>query len=184
MNKITKVIPPLIVALFSLAAITNSYAAGSLSGQIAVKLVIGDGCNVENVSAVNPTKWGDLDFGTQANLKNVIDASVTDATAGAGISVTCSTGLTTSLKINAGLNGGTGSLRYLKNGTVTIPYRLYSDSAHTTQLAVDTPVSFANNGATATKVQIFGRILPSDQGTALTPAAGLYNDTVLATIAW
>lgn len=184
MNKFINVAPPLLAGLLSLSAVTSSHAAGSISGEIAVKLVIGAGCNVENVPAGATAKWGDVDFGTQANLKNIIDASVTDAGVGPGITVSCSTGLAPSLKINGGLNAA-GTLRNVKSGSTLIPYRLYADSGHTKELSIDTPVTFLNPGtAPTTKVQIFGRILPGDQSGALTPAAGAYTDTVLATIAW
>ena len=137
-------------------------AAGSLTGNIGVTLNIGEGCTVSNGSASGGTnQWGTLDFGTYSDLTNVIDGSVT----GNGLY-------------------GNGSVRNVSSdgGTTLIPYRLYSDSARSSEIALNGSISLAADG-TAQDIPIYGRVLPADQSTTA-PAAGTYTDTVVATLSW
>ncbi|MOA35770.1 Spore Coat Protein U domain protein [compost metagenome] len=70
----------------------------------------------------------------------------------------------------------------MSSGGDTIPYRLYSDSARTTEIAINTPIALTT-GTTAQNIPIYGRVLPGDQ-LSTSPAAGTYNDTVVATLSW
>ncbi|WP_458368314.1 spore coat protein U domain-containing protein, partial [Rahnella perminowiae] len=51
-----------------------------------------------------------------------------------------------------------------------------------TEIAINTPITLTT-GTTAQNIPIYGRVLPADQ-TSTTPAAGTYNDTVVATLSW
>jgi spore coat protein U-like protein len=183
MNKRMNVLPSIAAGVLSLAAITNVNAAGSLTGDIAVKLVIGAGCSVLNGSVTGGVNhWGVMDFGTQSNLTSAVNADVLSTSGLSSVTINCSTGLTSTLTLNGG-QYGSASLRNLSSdGTNRIPYRLYSNAARTTEIGLSAPIALIANG-TAQNIPIFGRILPADQSST-TPAAGTYNDTIIATLAW
>ena len=179
--------PPLLVsgAVFTSLLLTAgpALADGTLTGDIGVTLTIGDGCTVGNGSISGSTnEWGTLDFGTYADLTSVIDGTVAGSDGTNVITLTCSNGLSPTLTIDGGLNESS-SLRYLAGtGTDTIAYRLYSDAARSTEVAIDGAISITANGS-AVELPLYGRVLPADQ-TTTAPAAGSYNDTVVATLAW
>lgn len=176
-----------LLGLFAAALLSVSLgvqAAGTLTGQVGVQLIIGAGCTVGNGSTPDGTnQWGTLNFGNYADLTSIINGTVT-GTNGNAVTIICSGGLTPSLSLNGGL-AATGALRAMTFNTNKISYRLYSDAAHTTEIGINTPVTLTT-GTTAQNIPIYGRVLPADQtgpdGTA--PAAGTYNDTVVATISW
>lgn len=164
--------------------LSNISYAESISGQIGVKLTISSGCSIENSSTSATGSWGTLDFGSYADLKNTIDGAVVGNSSATGLSITCSDGTASSLTLNGGLNG-TGSQRLLKGSgtsTTTIPYRLYSDSARSSEIT-DGTISITGNGS-AQIIPIYGRIIPADLNGATSPAADTYTDTITATISW
>lgn len=174
----------LAVALLAATSASPALAAGTLSGQIGVSLVIGDGCTVENGSSTGGTnEWGTLDFGEYADLTSVIDGQVIGADGSSAVSVTCSTGLSPTLTIDGGLYSN-GALRNVSSngGTALVAYRLYSDAARTAEVTVNAPIALAANGQ-AFDLPLYGRILPADQSSTA-PAAGSYTDTLVATLAW
>jgi spore coat protein U-like protein len=183
MNIKMKVLPPLLASLLSLAAIGNANAAGTLTGEIGIRLIVGSGCSVANATvASGVNRWGTVDFGTQSTLVSSVDAGLIGTNGTSTITVTCSAGLTSSLKLNGGQNLDSGLRRMASGATNRVPYRLYSNATRSTEIAIDTPIALVSNG-TAQDIPIYGRILPGDQ-TSTTPAAGTYIDTVLATLTW
>ncbi|MGC6387983.1 spore coat U domain-containing protein [Ewingella sp. S1.OA.A_B6] len=167
-------------ALLSLSA--GAYAAGTLTGQVGVQLTISTGCTVGNGTAAGGTnQWGNLNFGNYADLTSVINGTVFGADGANAVTITCSTGLSPTLSLNGGL-AATGGLRTMTSSGNSIPYRLYSDTSRTTEIAINTPVALTT-GTTAQNIPIYGRVLPADQ-TSTAPAAGTYNDTVVATLSW
>lgn len=171
-----------LLAAATLALATGVQAAGVLTGQVGVQLTIGSGCTVGNGTATGGTnQWGNLNFGNYSDLTSVIDGTVFGADGTSAVTITCSAGLTPTLSLNGGL-AATGGLRSMSSGGDTIPYRLYSDSARSAEIAINTPVALTT-GATAQNIPIYGRVLPDDQ-TSTAPAAGTYNDTVVATLSW
>ncbi|RWR02342.1 Spore coat protein U [[Pantoea] beijingensis] len=172
-------------AIYALTAATfilsTPVFAGTLNGQVAVQLTLSTGCTVSNGSSANGVNhWGTLDFGNYADLSNAIDGSVT-GTGGNGVSIICSEGLTPTLALNGGLSANQGVRNMTANGG-NIAYRLYSDTARTQAIAINGQIPLAADG-TAQNIPIYGRVLPADQTTPA-PAAGTYNDTVVATLAW
>jgi len=171
-----------ILAAVTLTLATGAQAAGTLPGQVGVQLTISTGCTVGNGTATGGTnQWGTLNFGNYADLTSVINGTVLGANGTSAVTVTCSTGLSPTLSLNGGL-AATGGVRTMTSSGNSIPYRLYSDAARTTEIAINTPVTLGT-GTTAQNIPIYGRVLPSDQ-TSTTPAAGTYNDTVVATLSW
>ncbi|AZC24262.1 Sigma-fimbriae uncharacterized subunit [Pseudomonas sessilinigenes] len=157
--------------------------AGTLVGQVGVRMVIGAGCTIINGSVnggVN--QWGTLDFGSHADLTNVVDAQTVGANG--NIQIKCSTGLTPRLTVDAGLYAS-GAQRFMRSTTTaasTIAYALYSDSARSSPIQVNMPVNIVTSGA-AIDIPLYGRVAPTGQSTT-TPAAGTYTDTLLVTVAW
>lgn len=171
------------VLVVSAAVSTPAMADGTLTGEIGVTLIIGDGCTVANGSADDGTnEWGTLDFGTYADLTSVIDGTVVGSDGSSAISLTCTSGLSPTLTIDGGLYES-GSLRYMGiDSAGVIAYRLYSDAARSTEVAIDASIDITADG-TAVELPLYGRVLPADQ-TSTTPDAGTYTDTLVATLTW
>lgn len=177
----------LLVACCVAAAFSQVHAqsAGTLAGQVGVQMVIGAGCTVINgtvASGVN--QWGTLDFGTHADLNNVVDAQTVGASG--NIQIQCSTDLTPTLTVNQGLHS-TGNQRSMQNTTdasSSIAYSVYSDSARASLIQPNLPVDLSSlaTGA-AVDIPLYGRVIPTGQAST-TPATGTYTDTLLVTLAW
>ncbi|HHW2067098.1 TPA: Csu type fimbrial protein [Pseudomonas aeruginosa] len=182
MNKRT----PAVLLFCSCASLLGTaQATGTLIGQVGVQMVIGAGCTIINGSVSGGiNQWGTLDFGSHSDLTNVVDAQ-TVGTSG-NIQIQCSTGLTPSLTVNAGLHAS-GGQRYMQNTTTsssTIAYNIYSDAARSALIQANTPVDISSvSTGTAVNIPLYGRVVPTGQSTP-TPTAGTYTDTLLVTIAW
>jgi spore coat protein U-like protein len=101
----------------------------------------------------------------------------------ANVQVTCSVGLLSlgSIKFSACINiagGSTSTPRTMLNGSNSLSYNLYSDSAHTmvwgaspgTPAAVETDMSITSillGGSTSTTTPIYGYLLPTQNTTAV-----------------
>jgi len=167
----------------------SSQAAGALTGTLSITLIVGSGCTVTNGAIAGNPVWGTLDFGSYSDLNSPISATV-QGTAGGNVTVNCSTGLTPSITLNGGLAPSTNAtpqrtLNSSAQGATPIPYRLYSDAAHTREYVINTaqalPTITAGNATQ--NIPIYGYINPADQ-TNKKPAAGTYVDTVVATLSW
>ena len=170
------------ITAFSIALTAS--AAGTLTGQVGIEVVISEGCSVGNGdSSGSNNQWGSISFGTYADLLNIVDGAAVGSDGSSAMTVTCTSGLSPSLTLDGGLYGN-GSLRNMSSdsGATLIPYRLYSDSARSAELAVNGSISLTADGTTQS-VPLYGRILPADQSTTA-PASGTYVDTVTATLAW
>ncbi|WP_244986462.1 hypothetical protein [Rosenbergiella epipactidis] len=67
----------LLCALFPVATLSpTAFAAeGTLSGQIGVQVTISEGCTVgNNNSSGTVNEWGSINFGTYADLSNILTA--------------------------------------------------------------------------------------------------------------
>ncbi|ADU68019.1 spore coat U domain-containing protein [Pantoea sp. At-9b] len=172
----------LAVAVATVCQPFTAQAAGTLSGQLGIQVIISEGCTVGNNDSSGSTNdWGSINFGTYADLANIIDGSVLGSDGSSTVTVTCTSGLSPTMTLDGGLNGSS-TLRNMSSGSTLIPYRLYSDSSRSTEIAVNGSVSLTADG-TEQDIPIYGRILPSDQSTTA-PASGTYVDTVTATLAW
>lgn len=152
------------VATIVLASMT-SVQAGSSSGSLQVTATVLSACVVTG---------GTLPFGSldPVTTSGAVNASTT-------LSVQCSNSTAYTVALDAGLNaGGTAnfSSRRLSNGSGTIDYQLYRDSARSIVwgdgTASSSTVTGTGNGS-AQSLTVYGRI-PA-LGTA---APGAYTDTV------
>lgn len=174
---------PILATLLTTFGLSPTASSVTINGQIPVSLTITAACTVDNGAGAGST-WGTINFGSHADLNNVIDAQVT-STGGNGITVSCPVGTPVALKIGAGANAS-ASLRRLAPGSGTdyVSYRLYSDSTHTAEIPLSSTTGIAIVATGNPQlVPIYARILPADQ-TVLAPTAGSYTDTVTATIEW
>lgn len=118
----------------------------------------------------NCTVIGDtLDFGTSGVLAANVDATAT-------IGVTCTS--TTPYAVGLG-NGSTGTAptaRKMTNGSNSILYALYTDSARTSPWSTTTTVAGTGTGASQ-PLTVYGRVAPQT-----TPPVGAYSDTVVITV--
>jgi spore coat protein U-like protein len=162
----TKAVCSAMLVAFGLASTSVLFAA-SVTNTMPVKIVIQNACNVTTTA---PTT---LDFATQGPLVANVDQTAT-------ISVTC----TTNAPYNVGLDGGGGNNingRRMINGTNTVGYQLYQNSARSTVWG-NTPgtdtVPGSGSGAAQT-LTVYGRVPPQT-----TPPAGTYNDAVTVTVSY
>lgn len=176
----------LLVAGFVMAAFSQApaQAAGTLTGQVGVQMVIGAGCSVTNgtVDGSGVNQWGTLDFGTHPDLANAVDADI--AGTSGNIQIQCSTGLTPSMMVNAGLHSD-GNQRNMQNtaGSENIAYSLYSDAARSASIDVDAPVALTAAVGAEMDIPLYGRVVPTGQSSTV-PPTGTYTDTLLVTLTW
>jgi spore coat protein U-like protein len=165
MCTIRKLLSALAVALtFALPATT---LAATKTATFTVTATVISDCTIVSASNIN--------FGNVGVM-----ASNTDATG--TLSVTCTTGTPFNLELDAGT--GTGSTltnRLMANGSNTLQYQLYRDSARTNVwgTTIGTDTSAATGTGSAANFTVYGRMPPQP-----TPAVGTYTSTVTATIAF
>jgi spore coat protein U-like protein len=153
--------------LVTLGLASTTLNAATVTNTMPVKITIQNACNI---STTAPTT---LDFGTAGPLVANVDQTST-------ISVTC----TTNAPYNVGLDGGGGgsiNTRRMINGTNTVGYQLYSNSARTTVwgVTVGTDTVPGTGNGTAQTLTVYGRVPPQT-----TPPAAVYNDTVNVTVTY
>jgi spore coat protein U-like protein len=131
------------------------------------QIVITANCSVGSTNTLN--------FGTQGVLSSIVDTTATFA-------VTCTSGTTYNVGLNAGsTTGGTTTTRLMANGANTISYKMFSDSGRTTNwgnmIGTDT-IAGTGSGAAQT-MTIYGRV-PIQS----TPAPNTYTDLVTITVTY
>lgn len=182
-----------LAACFFAAALgqTPIAAAGSISGQIGVQIVIEPSCMIRSGSTTNGgvEQWGTLSFGTHSDLTTPKAAQTIGVSSG-NFEVQCSEGLTTAaLNFDGGLREAADGSQYMQNADAAaaqIAYGVYADAAYMNRLARGTAVqsSGEGNSSTNTKSYVFyGRVMPQEQSTVM-PAAGTYTDTLQFTLSW
>jgi spore coat protein U-like protein len=154
-------------AMASALAIAGANAHADASGDIVVSATVANTCAI----SASPMAFGAYNPVTKA----VINIS-------GAVTVTCTTGFTTPVKLGMGLNSDVGStlavpLRRMKNaGAGYLVYQLYTEPARTTPWEGTTGVSHVGSGA-AIAHPMYGQV-PANQN----PPEGVYADTVVATV--
>lgn len=168
-----------VVAGTSLFALPSSAIAQTVTGTIDTTITLTSACEVNGSEATTGVEFGTLDFGSQTTLFSEATTELqTDS--GSGISIQCSPGSDASLTVTSGNNDGTvpGSGRAMSNGTLLVPYDLYTDAALLTTLSNGADIPVTGDGTVQT-VPIYGRALGN---ASLTP--GTYTDTVSVTLSF
>lgn len=172
-----------LLAFAGVGSVAVDAAASSVSGNLNVQIVIGNGCSVGNGTTTgNVNTFGTVDFGTQASpIVNYVDAQSTGA-AGSTINLTCSTGTPYTVALDGGQHA-TGTTRQMATGTNNVTYGLYQDAARNTAwgngTTFGTTLAGTGTGAAQT-LTVYGRVPP--QATAV--PSGTYTDIVLVTVTW
>jgi spore coat protein U-like protein len=155
-----------LLKLGDLATLTTSCNGGATTQQIngtsSVTATVQGSCTVTG---------GAMNFGSTSMLSANVDASTT-------ITPNCTLGTSYTVSLDGGQNGGTNaSNRKMINGSQTVTYGLYSDSARTLGW-YGASVSGTGNGSNQA-VTVYGRVPPQT-----TPAPATYTDTVVITVAF
>jgi spore coat protein U-like protein len=143
--------------------------AATATGNFQVRITIQESCII--VGTPSP-----LDFGNQNVLAANVDATTT-------LTVQC----TTSTPYNIGLNAGTGAgatiaVRKMTGpGAATVDYSLYQDSPRTVLWGdvIGTNAQAGTGNGSPQAYTVYGRVPPQ-----LTPASGLYTDTITVTVTY
>jgi spore coat protein U-like protein len=125
--------------------------------------------NLCNISASN------LDFGSVANLSTSVAGT-------SSITLQCTNGDAYNVGLNAGSGGGaTITNRLMTNGSYTVTYSLYQNNAHSAvwgnTIGTNTVSGTGSGGSQI--LTVYG-LVPVQTA----PAAGTYNDTVIATVTY
>ena len=154
-----------IAALFASAGA----GAGTATGTFTVQATISSACLVSATT---------LNFGTYN------PASATSLTGTSTISVTCTSGSPYTTALNVGSGGGTFATRTLLNGSNTLDFNLYRDSAYT-QVWGDgsgSTYTVAGTGAgllTANTITVYGQV-PISQDKPV----GAYTSLITVTVSY
>lgn len=162
---IRKLLPTLAIAL-TFAGPATTFAATKTATFTVTATVISD-CTIVSASNIN--------FGNVGVM-----ASNTDATG--TLNVSCTTGTPYNLELDAGsATGSTLANRLMANGSNTLKYQLYRDSAYTNVwgITIGTDTSAGTGTGSSSPFTVYARMPPQS-----TPVVGTYTSTVTATIAF
>jgi spore coat protein U-like protein len=165
MCTIRKLLPTLAIAL-TFAGPATTLAATKTATFTVTATVISD-CTIASASNIN--------FGNVGVMANNTDTTGT-------INVTCTTGTPYNLELDAGsATGSTLANRLMANGSNTLKYQLYRDSAYTNVwgITIGTDTSVGTGTGNSTPFTVYARMPPQP-----TPVVGTYTSTVTATIAF
>jgi len=126
----------------------------------------------------NSTSYGTLNFGNYASLASVINT--TSAQLAGSIRVNCISGLSYKILMDGGSSGSVTSrnMANTTNAALKVLYNLYTTASLSTIWDNTTGLSDTGNGADQWHT-VYGQV-PSQ----ITPAAGVYQDTVNVTVSW
>ncbi|AWY40030.1 SCPU domain-containing protein [Pseudomonas putida] len=152
--------------------------------QVQVRVDVQRGCQlVGQQREAGIEQLGVLDFGSTARLDNPGGPLGAALTNGRLPRLECNPDTPYQLRVDGGLHGGVGDVRYMAGNAEhvkPIPYRLYQDPARRIPLAVDVPVSGRVPDTGSVDLPLYGRIEPLAQ----IPRAGGYSDMVKVTVSW
>lgn len=162
-----------------------SQSVAAISGQVEVRLVIDEGCQVTNVDSGDGSinDFGILDFGTHSpTWNNTLAADLSGlSSSSAALEVECNAGRTepVTISINEGMNAaGTQRQVSMGAGGDVVPYNVYSDASRTTEYAANTPQSFTLDDTGKVTIPVYGRITANETA----KAKGTYTDTLVVTL--
>lgn len=179
--------------IFALAALccalssTSAYA--DVTGTVNATITLTTACRINNnvvPDGQTGVAFGTVNFGTQNSYFTTADAQLV-GTAGNGIAIQCSDGITPTIAFSGGNFPGLGSsntgntgVRAMKHATAAnyVTYNLYSDASGGTIIPVDGTIELPSDGTSRT-VPVFGRAFG-----AANLVTGAYSDVVVVTISF
>ncbi|WP_178116146.1 spore coat U domain-containing protein [Pseudomonas sp. LD120] len=158
--------------------------AGATDLQVQVRVDVMHGCQLVGLPReAGVEQLGTLDFGSTARLDNPAGPLSATLLSGRQPRLECNPDTPYQMRIDGGLHGGVGELRYLASDRSLgkpIPYRLYRDPARRVPLPVNVPVSGRVSDSGTVELPVYGRIEP----VAEIPGAGGYSDVLKVTLSW
>ncbi|WP_395858630.1 spore coat U domain-containing protein [Affinibrenneria salicis] len=155
--------------------------AGTVTDTFSVSASIEGGCAFGTTTTSGQTDLGTIDFGTLTSLNSPLDVA---SSAGNGsILVTCTPGLSISIALDYGQNGGDGSARYLINadGTDKLAYQLYRDAAYSQVWGTGSLTrDVADFPAASQSYTVYARLF----AVSSLPPAGQYTDRVTVSLTY
>lgn len=160
------------VAVFGMLAAGFAFASSTATATFSVSATIGNNCTI----SANALAFGSYDPVYTNTSGNPLDGSTT-------LSVTCTSGASTTVTLDQGLHPAGGStnaipLRQMKTGSSYLAYFLYQDGGYGTVWGntVGSGQSYSGTGNTDT-LTVYGQVTGGQN-----EPSGTYTDTVTATI--
>ncbi|QHF45644.1 spore coat protein [Pseudomonas sp. S35] len=152
--------------------------------QVVVCIDVQRGCQlVGTTRSAGIEQLGVLDFGSGPRLDDPAGPLSAALISQRQPRLECNPDTPYQMRVDGGLNGGTGEVRYLSTGTPSnkpIPYRIYADAARRIPLPVNVPLSGRVPDSGSVDLPLYGRIEPLKD----IPAVGRYTDLLKVTVTW
>jgi spore coat protein U-like protein len=152
--------------------------------QVEVRIEVQRGCQlVGTTRSAGIEQLGVLDFGRGARLDDPAGPLSAALISQRQPRLECNPDTPYQVRVDGGLHGGVGEVRYLATSvpsTEPIPYRLYADAARRIPLAVNEPLSGRVPDSGSVDLPLYGRIEPLKA----IPAVGRYSDLLKVTVTW
>ncbi|ASV39493.1 spore coat protein [Pseudomonas sp. NS1(2017)] len=151
--------------------------------QVEVRIDVQRGCQlVGTTRSAGIEQLGVLDFGSGARLDDPAGPLSAALISQRQPRLECNPDTPYQVRVDGGLHGGTGEVRYLSAtpSIKPIPYRIYADAARRVPLPVDVPLSGRVPDAGFVDLPLYGRIEPLKD----IPAVGRYTDLLKVTVTW
>ena len=169
------------IILWWLATAATPSHADTVTDTFQVSATVEDGCVFGSGGSSTVTDLGNIDFGTLSAPGSVIDVSSSESAG--SIVLTCTPGMSVTISIDYGLNGGSSSQRYLALDNESLAYQLYQDAARSQvwgSSADGLAKTVASFPETTTRYTVYARLNAVDS----LPSAGIYTDTVVVTLSY
>ena len=151
--------------------------------QVEVRIDVQRGCQlVGTTRSAGIEQLGILDFGSGSRLDDPAGPLSAALISQRQPRLECNPDTPYQVRVDGGLHGGTGEVRYLSASPSTkpIPYRIYADAARRVPLPVDVPLSGRVPDTGFVDLPLYGRIEPLKD----IPAVGRYTDLLKVTVTW
>nr|WP_102047800.1 MULTISPECIES: spore coat U domain-containing protein [Pseudomonas] len=152
--------------------------------QVQVRIDVQRGCQlVGTTRSAGIEQLGVLDFGSGPRLDDPAGPLSAALISQRQPRLECNPDTPYQVRVDGGLHGGVGEVRYLANPAPSsrpIPYRIYADAARLIPLPVDVPVSGRVPDTGSVELPLYGRIEPLKD----IPAVGRYSDLLKVTVTW
>lgn len=171
------------IVVLAVMSVMLSAQVSAAELQVQVRVDVQRGCQlVGQQRSAGVEQLGVLDFGQTARLDDPA------GNLGAALMnerlprLECNPDTPYQLRVDGGLHGGVGDVRYLAGsaGSNPIPYRLYQDAARLIPLAVDVPMSGRVPDTGSVDLPLYARI----ERLAEIPRVSRYSDLVKVTVTW
>ncbi len=151
--------------------------------QVEVRVNVMRGCQLVGLTReAGIEQLGVLDFGSTARLDDRAGPLSAALTSTRQPRLECNPDTPYQVRIDGGLHGGIGEVRYLAGDAHSspIPYRLYRDPARRVGLPVNEAVSGTVPDTGSVELPLYARIEPLAQ----IPSVSRYTDVVKVTVSW